>query len=172
MRKLIRGRQQGVLEVFHLHLSPGRAIPGIRRWLLLQPKCQGLKISAETRIREIPVSNEPSHGCDLLPFLIDTASYYQTGMNAPHIFLERENLNPRRNRPAGLSGPDQFDAVAGADPGVAGHAAHGIQTRWIDAKVLDQVLAHVKADHLAQYDDAAPRLVAGVDDRSEERRVG
>ena len=60
--------------------------------------------------------------------------------------------------------PDEFDAVAGADPGVAGHAAHGVEAGGIDAEVLDEILAHVEADDLAQHDDAAAGSVAGVDD--------
>ena len=44
------------------------------------------------------------------------------------------------------------------------YAAYGVEGRGIDAEVLEEILAQVKAEHLAQHDDAASRCVAGVDD--------
>ena len=63
-----------------------------------------------------------------------------------------------------LFGSDELDTVAGADPGVSGHAAHGIEAAGIDAKIVKEIFAYVKADHLSQHDDATARNVAGVDD--------
>jgi hypothetical protein len=63
-----------------------------------------------------------------------------------------------------LFGPNQFDAVAGAGPGVARHAAHGVKARRIDAEVVNQVFAQMKTDNLAQHNDARAGLAAGVDD--------
>jgi len=58
---------------------------------------------------------------------------------------------------------DHIKAVAGSDPGVTCHAAHGIEAGLIDVKLLNQILAYVEANDLAQHNHAAARLVAGLD---------
>src|ERR1039457_1230378 len=63
-----------------------------------------------------------------------------------------------------LLGSNQFDAVAGPNPGIAGHATHGIQPGGVDTEIIKEVFADVKANHLAQHNDAAAREMAGVDD--------
>jgi hypothetical protein len=52
----------------------------------------------------------------------------------------------------------------GADPGVAGHAAHGVEAGGIDAKIFDKIFADVEANDFSKDDDAAAGSVAGVDD--------
>ena len=56
----------------------------------------------------------------------------------------------------------EFDAIAGAHPGVAGHAAHGVECGRVDAEVVLQMCCDVNANDLAQDYDACALSLAGV----------
>ena len=88
---------------------------------------------------------------------------------APDRVAEQVAICRHRDRflPAGFRDAidaDKLDAVACSHPGIAGHATNCVEAGRIDAEVFEQVLPHVEADHLTENDDAARRLVAGVDD--------
>jgi hypothetical protein len=60
--------------------------------------------------------------------------------------------------------PDEVEALVGVDPGIAGHAAYGVQASGVDAEVLFKIGGDVDADDLAEDDDAGAGALAGEDD--------
>jgi hypothetical protein len=88
-----------------------------------------------------------------------------------------ESLHPRRTQASifaltldefwaqrKLLRPLQVEAIVCAHVGGAAHAANRGKLLGIDAEILDQILAHVEAQHLAQHDAASGRPVADLDD--------
>ena len=63
-----------------------------------------------------------------------------------------------------LFGPFQVEAFAGVDPGVAGHAAYGVEFGGIDAEVVFEIFADVNVNDLADHHDSCSGALAGEDD--------
>src|ERR1035437_6632106 len=68
---------------------------------------------------------------------------------------------PQKRSP--LLRPDQFHAIPCAHPGISSHAAYGVQSRRIDAEIVEKVFAYMEPHDFAQHDPPAAWLMAGVD---------
>lgn len=63
-----------------------------------------------------------------------------------------------------LSRSHQVKAVAGGGPGVARHAADGVEQCGVDTEVFDEVGTDVEANDLTEDDDAGGVTLTGEDD--------